>query len=150
MKKKINKSLVFEASFQKQEELIGSFEKKLNELKTDAYSQRQSASQSEDRTTGKVELLSTYERELNFVTAEMAYLKSLNPEITCERVEPGAIVVTNLRTFFIAVSSEKMEIEGDEIFGMSTKAPIYAVMKGLVKGNNFKYGDTAYKIEDVY
>lgn len=146
----MKKSLVFDTSFQKQLELIGSFEKKVNELRSDAYSQRQSASQSEDRTTGKVELLSTYERELNFVTAEMSFLKSLDPEVVCEKVEPGAIVVTDLRTFFIAVSSEKMDIEGEEIFGISTKAPIYSVMTGLAKGDDFKYGDTAYKIADVY
>ena len=119
-------------------------------MREDAYSQDHSASQSEDRTAGKVEILSTLERELAFVQMEMGYLKSLNPGKVNEKVEPGAVVVTNQRTFFIAVSTEKVDIDGQEVFGISTKAPIYAVMEGLAKGDSFSFNGIDYKIENVY
>jgi hypothetical protein len=38
---------------------------------------------------------------------------------------------------FIAISSEKVEIDGVTIVGISTRAPIYASMKGLQKGSSF-------------
>lgn len=150
MKKNISKDLILKACITKQEELVNNFESKVNELKAEASSQRQSASQSEDRTAGDVELLDTLQRELTFVQMEMGYLKSLDPEITNTKVEPGAVVVTNQRTFFIAVSSEKIEIDGQEIFGISTNAPIYSTMTGLTKADEFEFNGISYTIQTVY
>lgn len=150
MQKNISKDLILKTCITKQEELINNFDRRVNELKTDASSQRQSASQSEDRTAGNVEILGTFESELMFVQMEMGFLKSLNPDHVNNKVEPGAVVVTDKRTFFIAVSSEKIEIEGVEIFGISTKAPIYSAMIDLKKGDQFQFNDISYKIQDVY
>jgi hypothetical protein len=47
------------------------------------------------------------------------------------------------------VSSEKVEVNGESVFGISTKAPIYANMRGLEKGK-FQFNETHYVIEDVY
>jgi hypothetical protein len=59
------------------------------------------------------------------------------------------MVVTKFRTFFNAISSEKIEIEGESIFGIFTKAPIYKVMQGLKKGDKFECNGTAFEIEEV-
>lgn len=150
MAKNISKESVLAACISKQEELINNFESRVNEMKADAYGHNQSASQSENRTAGKVELLSTLQSELGFAQMEMGYLKSLKTDHVNEVVEPGAVVVTNQRTFFIAVSSEQIEIDGQEIFGISTKAPLYQVMVGQKKGGTFAYNGTEYKIEDLY
>ena len=147
---KIPKEAILKACIEKQEELVKSFDSRVTEMREDAYSQNQSASQSEDRTAGKVELLSTLEKELSFVQMEMGYLKSINPEKVNEKVEPGAVVVTNQRAFFIAVSTEKVSIDGQQVFGISTKAPIYSVMEGLKKDDKFSFNGIDYKIENVY
>lgn len=150
MSEKISKEQILSACIQKQEDLIKNFESRVDEMKADAYGQNQSASQSENRTAGKIELLSTLQSELGFAQMEMGYLKSMKPDVTHEIVEPGAVVVTDKRTFFIAVSSEVVEIDGQEIFGISTKAPLYQVMAGCKKGDKFEYNGTSYKIEDLY
>ena len=150
MNKNISKDLILKTCITKQEELVNNFNSRVTELKADASSQGQSASQSEDRTAGNVELLDTLESELHFVQMEMSHLKSFNPDLVNDKVESGAVVVTDKRTFFIAVSSEKIEIDGQEIFGISTKAPIYPAMMDLKKGDQFKFNDTSYKIQDVY
>ncbi|MEO6231636.1 MAG: hypothetical protein ABJB11_11355 [Ferruginibacter sp.] len=150
MKKNITKNLILEACLEKQEELIAGFERRVNETRADAYERQESDSQSENRTPGKIELLSKFQSELEFAKLEMEYLKTLDAAIVTTVVQPGAVVVTNLRTFFIGVSSEKIDIDGDEVFGISTKAPIYAVMQGLEKGGSFEYNDTAYTLKNVY
>lgn len=150
MEKKISKEKILEACINKQEELIYSFEERVKVSKADAYENDHSASQTESRTAGKVELLKTFEKELGFVKVEMDYLKSLKPEKQNSVVEPGAVVVTNKMTFFIAVSSEKIEVDGQVIFGMSAKAPIYSAMKGLTKGSSFAFNGIEYEILDVY
>ncbi|MDQ6843209.1 MAG: hypothetical protein M3Z92_02495 [Bacteroidota bacterium] len=147
--KKITKKMVLEACLQKQEELVASFEERVNMMKSDTYNQKQSASQSEDRTAGKVDLLDTYKTELAFARREMEYLKTLDASIENTNVAPGALVVTDRMNFFIGVSSEKTGVDGEEIFGISTNAPIYKLMAGLEKGAKFKFNETEYKIKDV-
>jgi hypothetical protein len=101
------------------------------EMNSDTFSQNESASQSEDRRAGKYELLKAIGDELAFAQEELTYLNRL--DITKENtlVAPGAVVVTEQFVFFIGVSSEKVEVNGESVFGISTKAPIYANMRGL-------------------
>jgi hypothetical protein len=49
-------------------------------MKEDVFSQSESLSQIEDRTTGQVELFSSQEKELDIVRIEISYLKYLPPE----------------------------------------------------------------------
>lgn len=149
MKENITKKMVLDACLQKQEELVQSFEGRVNMMKSDTYSQNQSASQSEDRTAGKVDLLNTYKTELAFASREMEYLKSLDSTAENTKVEPGALVLTDVMNFFIGVSTEKVEVEDEDFYGISTNAPIYKSMQGLEKGAKFTFNDTAYKIESI-
>ena len=114
------------------------------------FKQNASASQSEDRKAGKVELLKALGGELAFAQQELAYLNSLDVTGESTLIEPGAVVVTDQFTFFIGISSEKVEIDGETIFCISTKAPIYASMKGLEKEKSFQFNETKYVIEDIY
>lgn len=149
MKKNISKEKVLGACIHKQDELVKNYEDRLNTLKDDAYDQGQSASQSEDRTAGKVDLLNTYKTELVFAQREQSYLQSLDVSGVNTKAEPGALVMTDKLNFFIGVSSEKIEVDGEEIFGISTEAPIYKSMAGLEKGERFKFNDTEYIIQSV-
>ncbi len=150
MKKNISKAGVLAACLQKQAELIESFESRVDASKADTYSHNQSASQSEDRAAGKMELLNTYRHELAFAKSEMNFLKSLEATIECAKAEPGAMVITNHLNFFIGVSSEKIEVDGAEVFGISTNAPIYKMMEGMGKEDKFQFNKKEYIIEDVY
>lgn len=150
MKKNINKADVLAACLQNKEQSIKNFENRVNESRSDAYSQNQSASQSEDRTAGKIDLLSSYKNELAFAQSELASLKSLDADIENSKVELGAIVITNQSIFFIAVSNDKIEVNGEEIFCISTNAPIYKMMDGLQKNDKFSFKEEEYAIENVY
>ncbi len=149
MKKNITKKMVLDACLQKQEELVESFEGRVNTMKSDVYGQNQSASQSEDRTAVKVDMMNTYKTQLVFARREMEYLKSLDASVANTIVEPGALVLTDGMNFFIGVSTEKIEVEGEDIYGISTNAPIYQSMAGLKKGAKFQFNDTEYKIESI-
>ena len=150
MKKHIPKDVILQTCIDKQQELIANFEDRVAEMKADTMGQTDSASQTEDRTAGKIELLITIEKELAFATMEMGILKAIHANFKNTKVEPGAVVITDQRNFFISVSSEKMEIEGEVFYGISTQAPIYASMQDLKKGDKFEMNKTTYTIEDVY
>ena len=150
MKNKLDKTNILQACIQKQQELVDSFEERETEMRSDTYNQDGSDSQSEDRKAGKVEVLNALSNELVFAHEELLFLNSLNASKESTTIEPGAVVVTDQLTFFIGVSSEKVEVDGETFFGISTKAPIYANMVGLQKGDSFQYNETKYLIENVY
>jgi hypothetical protein len=150
MRNKIDKNRILEECRQNQLELIDNYKKREAEINADTFSQNESASQSEDRRAGKYELLKVLGDELAFAQNELAYLDSLDVTKENTHVEPGAIVSTDKLTFFIAISSDKFEIEGVTIVGISTRAPIYSSMKGLQKESSFKFNETTYVIEEVY
>lgn len=65
-------------------------------------------------------------------------------------VSPGAVVVTDRATFFISVSIEQFEVDGEPFVGLSEKSPLYSSMKGKKKGQKFSYNGTGYKITDIF
>ena len=150
MKSKIAKTHILQACIQKQQELVDSFEERETEMRSDTYNQDGSDSQTEDRKAGKVEVLNALSKELVFAHEELLFLNSLNASKESTTIEPGVVVVTDQLTFFIGVSSEKVEVDGETFFGISTKAPIYANMVGLQKGDSFQYNETKYLIENIY
>ncbi|MCG9790979.1 hypothetical protein [Flavobacterium algicola] len=146
----ISKNLIQDACLLKQSELIDSFQNRIDSMKSDVLEANQSPSQTEGRAAGKVELYNAVGKELDFALREMEFLETLNPENECTIVEPGALVVTDKITIYICVSIEEIEVEGKAIFGISTRAPIYAAMRGLKKGDYFKFNEMEYQIQDIY
>ncbi|MEO7264629.1 MAG: hypothetical protein ABIW38_06935 [Ferruginibacter sp.] len=150
MIKSIDKQKVLDICLQKQEEQVENFKSRVLSIKSDINDKTYSASQSEDRKAGKTEMLRIYEKELVFSTADLDYLKSLNPSIEYPTVQPGALVVTKELMFFVAISTEKFEIEGKTAVGISVNAPIYKTMMGLAKGESFQFNQSEYLIEELY
>lgn len=150
MKNKLDKIHIKQACIDKQQELIDSFKERETEMYEDTFSQNASDSQTEDRKAGKIDVLNAIGNELVFAQKELLFLNSINVSGESTVVEPGAVVVTDQLTFFIGVSSEKVDVDGDSIFGISTNAPLYSFMVGLKKGSRFQFNETKYIIEDVY
>lgn len=146
----IDKKLVFDACMEQQTKEVENFESRVDNLKKDMFSNTESASQSGGGNAGNMELLSNYEKELVFSRMEMTQLKSLNPLVTNSIVEPGAIVMTNHLNFYISVPTDKIVIKEVSFIGISMKSPIYAVMQGKKKGDEFVFNETNYSILDIY
>ncbi len=65
------------------------------------------------------------------------------------KVEEGAIVKLGGRHFVISVSTGKFSCDGNEVMGISTQAPIYAVMEDMRIGDSFTFRGMKFVIEDV-
>ena len=150
MNHKIAKATILSTCLQKQQELIDHFNQRVEDVKAEAYNNNETPSQTDEGSNSPEEFLQTLGEELDFVKAEMEVLRSIDPANAASQVERGAVVVTNQRTFYIGVSSEGLEIDGQKIFGMSEHAPLYSHMKGLHKGDSVEYNKTKYVIEDIY
>lgn len=97
------------------------------------------------------EVINELAGQLHFELEELQRLQRMDIKLPLlETVGPGAVVVTDRRTFYVSVGIEDFEVGNREIFGLSTGAPIYEVMKGKGKGENFSFRDMKYVIEDVF
>ena len=150
MKNKVDKNWIITTCVANQNELIDNFKKREAEINEAAFTKNASASQTEDRSAGKYELLKAIGDELAFAQKELTFLETIDGNLQNDSVELGAVVVTDKLTFFIAISSDKMEKNGATIVGISTRAPIYEKMRELKKGDSFQFNETTYVIEDLY
>ena len=119
-------------------------------MKSEIYDHDVIPSQGGGGTTERQEVLARYESELEFLKSELAKLESIDSDRLHEEADTGAVVVTDKRAFFVAVSTEEVEVNGFSIFGLSTQAPIFLRMKGKKSGDDFDFNGQHYKITQVY
>lgn len=150
MNKKINKKEILNACIEKQQMLIDNYRQRIADIQTDVYSKNEIPSQSDNRIHNKQEVQRALINQLTFAQQELFILESLKIDGLSEMVAPGSVVDTGKKIFFIGVSSEKVSVQGKELFGISPKAPIYVCMNGLKKGDRFKFNGIDYEINDVY
>ena len=115
----IDKKQIHAFCIKKQEEEVQNFESRVSSLKADVNSHNESASQTEERTAGNVDLLRNYEQELRFSHMEMTNLQSINPAVVNTKVESGAVVMTNHLNFLFKRSIPKCKAKRKAILSNS-------------------------------
>jgi hypothetical protein len=66
------------------------------------------------------------------------------------KVEPGALVKTEMFHFAVAMATVPFDLDGIHIIGISSESPIYTEMKGLGKGDSFNFTDKSYTILEIH
>ncbi len=150
MPKRLEKASIIRACQIKQELEIEDFEKEISALKKEIYAHDETPSQGDSSAAERTEVLHRYETEVGFLKDELEILSNIDADGEISEVAPGAVVVTDQRIFFVSVSIEQVEVNGQQIFGMSTKAPIYQALRGKVAGDKLDFNGIHYYIQDVY
>jgi len=151
MSNRIPKNSIYEACFNRQNELIDNYTNEINELEEEMNSRNHSPSQTDHNLAAERQgMHQAMKKELDFLKYEMQILRNLDLEKTYDTVSPGAVLVTDKRTFFVSVSIEEVEVGDQKVFGLSTEAPIYSKMKDRAKGDTFEMNGITYKVLDVY
>lgn len=150
MKDRPEKKSIIHACLIKQQLEIQDFEKEIAALKKEIYAHDETPSQGDSSAAERSDLLHRYESELGFLKQELELLETIQEGHELEQVAPGAVVVTNQRIFFVSVSIEQVEVNGMDIFGLSTKAPIYQALRGKKAGDQLDFNGIHYEIQEVY
>lgn len=90
-----------------------------------------------------------YENMLNHELRELDFLNSI-AENEIEEVGPGAFIETDNKIFFISTSLPSFELDGKEVFCISSSAPIYKELLGKKAGDTFKMGDSTLTIKSIF
>jgi hypothetical protein len=91
-----------------------------------------------------------YAEQLQKAVDDIHILKKVSFDGLEDKVEFGAVVITNRQKMFIALGLGKVEVEGDTYFVISKDVPIYKAMEGLKKGDSFEFNNMKFEIEDVF
>jgi len=65
------------------------------------------------------------------------------------KVKEGAIVRIGGRWFVVAVATDRFRVDGQELMGISTAAPIYAAIEGRTSGDRCPFNGRDILIEEV-
>lgn len=66
------------------------------------------------------------------------------------KVEFGAIVITNKQNLFVSAGIGKIEYNSKIWFAISPQVPVFQAMNGLQKGDSFKFNNNTFEIIDIY
>ncbi|HEY0895176.1 MAG TPA: 3-oxoacyl-ACP synthase [Sphingobacteriaceae bacterium] len=62
---------------------------------------------------------------------------------------PGALVVTDKGTFYLAISAGQLELDGKTYFAISPSSPIAMKLTGLKPGDHFTFNQKTFTIEKI-
>jgi hypothetical protein len=89
---------------------------------------------------------SQYQKALS----DLNVLEKINCQELKEKVEFGAIIVSDTSKFLIAISSGKIELNGDIYYAISPAVPLYKVMEGLKAGESFEFNGKKQTIKELF
>ncbi|MCX6258342.1 MAG: hypothetical protein NTW49_10675 [Bacteroidia bacterium] len=82
--------------------------------------------------------------------SEFVALETISTIKEMNRVDFGAVVITNDQKLFISIGVGKIETENEVYFAISPNVPIFHAVKGLKKGDNFEFRGKTNLIIDVF
>ena len=90
--------------------------------------------------------------QVDFANEEMKLLYDMVPTIgeIHDTVQLGSVVATDREVFFVSVKIERFQVNGLNVFGLSTKSPLYKAMAGKKKGDIFLYINDLYIIQELF
>ncbi len=77
-------------------------------------------------------------------------LHEINPSHPMHVAGLGALVMTSIGSFYIAISVGKMQIDNFECFGISLGSPIGQALKGRSPGEEFSFNGREISIKSVF
>jgi hypothetical protein len=81
---------------------------------------------------------------------DMNVLEKINCQELKDKVEFGAIIKSESSKYIIAISSGKIECDGEIYYAISPAVPLYKAMEGLKLGDSFEFNGKRQTIKEIY
>lgn len=82
--------------------------------------------------------------------SDLNVLEKIKCQELKDKVEFGAIVISDTSRFIIAISSGKIECGGSIYYAISPAVPLYKVMEGLKAGDSFEFNGKRQTIKELF
>lgn len=90
-----------------------------------------------------------YARQYNEALRQLEVLSKIDPGIRCDKVEFGALVITDIQIVFISVGLGKLSFGGVDFFAVSSGVPLYEAIKEKKKGDVFIFRGNTFTILSI-
>ena len=152
MKTLLRKQHILEAARRKLRENLAEYHERIDELKSVTINNElaETASQTEGRRDADIELMDTIIEKSDQMKHDLEALEKLDAAEVLQTVQFGSVVITDQRAFLVAISVEEFEVDGINVLGLSTKAPLYLAMKGMRAGDQVGVNGVTYTIKAVF
>jgi hypothetical protein len=91
-----------------------------------------------------------YARQYSNALAGIRTLQELQKLPPFERVEHGAVVVTDRQAFLLSIGAGKFMVGNKVFFAISAQTPIYAALKGKKVGDDLVVNGQRQIIKEIY
>lgn len=81
---------------------------------------------------------------------EIKLLKKVDPEKKSNKVEFGAVVITDKQKMFVSVSLGKVSFENETFYVISTQVPVFKAMQNLKEGETFTLNNNLFTIKEIF
>ena len=87
--------------------------------------------------------------QLNKATVVLNTLRQIPVEKKFEKVEFGAMVITNRQKLFVSASIGKVDFDGDTWFAISPNVPVFKALQGKTQGDTAVFNGMEIEIKSV-
>jgi hypothetical protein len=91
-----------------------------------------------------------FAQQLAKVIEQADVLEKISNEIKLNKVEFGALVITDKQNIFVSIGIGKIEVDGEDFFAISPNVPIYKSMAGMCEADEFEFRKEKIKILSIY
>jgi hypothetical protein len=100
-----------------------------------------------DQLIGRREMFSgQYQKALS----DLHVIEQINCHELKDKVEFGAIIISDTSRFIIAISSGKIEHGGVVYYAISPAVPLYKAMEGMKAGDSFEFNGKRQVIKELF
>lgn len=146
----MKKTILRELIIKQQQTLVNDLEASINNLKEVSDLDEDALKDSEDfsHQNEAKEMERRINEQLNIAKVDLTFIEHLS-DSPCDHVQVGALVKTDRSNFYICISTAHLDFDGQEVIGISEKAPIYQKMKHKKAGDSFEMANILYQIIEV-
>ncbi len=151
MEKKLKiKKEVYDRCLEILEEHAETARQTMNDIQKDANESEQEHDVFDGSRSSLLSKRDIYAKQLKKAVDDIEVLKKVSFEEPKDKVEFGAIVITNKQNMFITLGLGKVKVDKEVFYVISKDVPIYKTMENLKKGDSFHFNNIEYTIKDVF
>ncbi len=143
------KHKLLEKCIEQQTALLHHLQKEIDEAQNQANEYGGPKDRYDAYRTKLMRQIELYSKQLDKANVVMAALQTVPVDQKHNKVEYGALVITDKQKLFISAGVGKVELEGEIYFAVSATVPIVLALKEKKKGEAVVFNGTKYVIEDL-
>lgn len=143
------KKQLLQLCFDELEERVESLRRVMDDAQQSANDYGQPKDRYDSYRTQLLRKRDMFGQQLQRLLEQKKILEKVDPSHSSDKVEFGALVVTNTQKLYVTIGLGKIESDGEEYFVVSPVVPFYKAMEGKRVGEEFEFRGNKFTIKEI-